>query len=75
MIDVGGYRFRLAQIDALVSRADPGATIVALPDGDLGHRLAGTAPDRRALRANLISEGLNPLIVGAFAPRGTPEAA
>jgi hypothetical protein len=75
MIDVGGYRFRLAQIDALVSRADPGATIVALPDGDLGHRLAGTAPDRRALRANLTSEGLNPLIVGAFAPRTTPDAA
>jgi len=74
MIDVGGYCFRLGQIDTLVSRADPGATIVALPDGDLGHRLAGTAPDRRALQAILKTLGVNPLIVGAF-ERGTPDAA
>jgi hypothetical protein len=74
-IDVGGYHFRLAQIDALVSRADPDATIVALPDGDLGHRLAGTAPDRKVLQGLLKTEGANPLIVGAFDQRGTPEAA
>ena len=74
VIDVGGYCLRLSQIDALVSRADPDATVVALPDGDLGHRLAGTAPDRKALQALLQTEGINPLVVGAFQPRGKPEA-
>src|SRR5262245_12115075 len=75
IIDVGGYCLRLSQVDALVSRADPDATIVALPDGDLGHRLAGTAPDRKALQGLLKTEGVNPLIVGAFDQQGTHEAA
>jgi hypothetical protein len=75
IIDVGGYCLRLSQVDALVSRADPDATIVALPDGDLVHRLAGTAPDRNALQGLLKTEGVNPLIVGAFDQQGTPEAA
>jgi len=75
IIDVGGYCLRLSQIDALVSRVDPDATIVALPDGDLGHRLAGTAPDRKALQGLLKTEGVSPLIVGAFDQRETPEAA
>jgi hypothetical protein len=75
MIDVGGYCLRLSQIDALVSRGDPEATIVALPDGDLGHRLAGTARDRKAVQAFLKAEGVNPLIAAAFHLRGATDAA
>jgi hypothetical protein len=75
IIDVGGYCLRLSQVDALVSRANTDATIVALPDGDLAHRLAGSAPDRKALQGLLKTEGVNPLIVGAFDQQGTPEAA
>jgi hypothetical protein len=70
-----GYCFRQSQIDALVAQADPDATIVALPDGDLGHRLAGAARDRAAMRAGLLAQGVNPLLLGAFQPRGASEAA
>ncbi|HEY6861867.1 MAG TPA: class I adenylate-forming enzyme family protein [Pseudolabrys sp.] len=74
-IAVGGYCFRENLIDALVADADPDATLVALPDSDLGQRLAGTAADRTSLRAKLQAQGINPLISGAFQPRGAPEAA
>jgi hypothetical protein len=74
-INVAGYCFSQSQIDALVARADPDATIVALPDGDLGHRLAGTAPDRAALQAGLLAHGFNPLLLGAFRRRGAHEVA
>jgi len=46
-----------------------------LPDADLGQRLAGTTANRAALRAKLQARGVNPLISGAFQPRGAPEAA
>jgi hypothetical protein len=74
-IAVGGYCFRENLIDALVADADPDATLVALPDSDLGQRLAGAAADRVILRAKLQARGINPLISGAFQPRGAPEAA
>ena len=59
----------------MVAQADPEATIIAVPDGDLGQRLAGTANDRAALRADLHARGVNPLISGAFKARGAAEAA
>jgi hypothetical protein len=74
-ISVGGYCFRQSQIEAAVAQADPQATIVALPDADLGHRLAGTAADREALQSGLQARGANPLVSGAFAPRHSPKAA
>jgi hypothetical protein len=49
-IAVGGYCFRENLIDALVADADPDATLVALPDSDLGQRLAGAAADRSTPR-------------------------
>jgi hypothetical protein len=67
---VGAYRFRQSEVDTLVAQADPDATIVALPDTDLGQRLAGSAADRAALRAELEARGLNALIAGAFRQRG-----
>jgi AMP-binding enzyme len=74
-ISVGGYCFRQNQIDALVAQLDPAATLVALPDGDLGHRLAGNAPNRKALQAAVDGPVFNPLILRAFQQRGAPEAA
>lgn len=70
-IFVGGYGFRQSQLDALVARADPDATIVALPDSGLGQRLAGTAANRAALHAGLQAQGVNPLLLRAFQPRSS----
>ena len=72
---VGGYRFRQRDVDASVTQADPTATIVAVPDGDLGQRLAGSAANPTVLRATLQAQGFNPLISGAFRPRSSVEAA
>jgi hypothetical protein len=75
MTVVGGYRFRQSDVDAVVAQADPEATIIAVPDGYLGQRLAGAAADRPALCADLRARGINPLISGAFKARGAAEAA
>jgi len=72
---IGGYRFLQSDIDELVAQADPTATIVALPDVDLGLRMAGSAEHRDALCAKLQARGTNPLITGAFRPRRGIEAA
>lgn len=74
-ISIGGYCFRQSQLEAAVAQADPQATIVALPDADLGQRLAGNAADREALRSGLQARGANPLLSGAFEPRHPPKAA
>ena len=72
---VGGYRFRQSEVDWQVAHADLDATIVALPDGTLGQRLAGSSPDRQVTIAELQARGANPLISGAFRPRQASEAA
>jgi hypothetical protein len=72
---IGGYRFNLNQVYEFVAETDPGATIVALPDLDLGQRFAGTALDRAQLLAKLRDRGVNPLITEAFQPRAAPKAA
>ncbi|MGB9044857.1 MAG: hypothetical protein WCC81_20610, partial [Pseudolabrys sp.] len=61
--------------DELVGQTDPDATIIALPDADLGQRFAGSAADRADLLAKLKARGVNPLISEAFQPRGRSEAA
>ncbi len=66
----GFYRFRQSEVDAVVAAADPAAVIVALPDGQLGQRLAGRARDGAAITAALEAYGVNALIAGAFRPRG-----
>lgn len=72
---VGGYRFRTDELDALLAEADPAATLVALPDALLGQRFAGSTADPDALAAELNARGVNPLIAGAFRPRGRADAA
>ena len=72
---VGGYRFRQVEVDWLVAHADLDATIVALPDGMLGQRLAGSAPEPEVTVEELQACGANPLIAGAFRPRERANAA
>ncbi|MFL5065140.1 MAG: AMP-binding protein [Xanthobacteraceae bacterium] len=69
LISVGGYRFVLKELQDLVATLAPGSTLAALPDGLAGHRLAGVATDRNALRRLLTERGANPLIVDAFRER------
>jgi hypothetical protein len=71
---VGGYRFRQNEVDAAVAGVDPDAVIVALPDAHLGQRLAGSARDGAMVAAELQARGVNPLIAGAFRPRGRVSA-
>lgn len=75
MAAIGGHRFPYRQTEALVADVAPGATIVALPDGMLGQRLAGSVRNRDATIDRLDALGVNPLISGAFRPRGRANAA
>jgi hypothetical protein len=72
---IGGYPFHLSRVDELIAGLDPDATLVALPDIDLGQRFAGRAAEQSDLPAKLTKRGANPLISGAFQPRGTSGAA
>ena len=59
----------LKELQDYVGHIAEGATLAALPDALAGHRLAGVAADRGAIRAALIAQGANPLIVAAFRER------
>ena len=74
---MGGYSFRESRIDAAVAGVAGGAsvTVVALPDATLTQRLAGAASDRSAVRDKLETQGVNPLISGAFRRHHGPQAA
>jgi non-ribosomal peptide synthetase component E (peptide arylation enzyme) len=70
MIGVGGYRFVLAELQDLVSRAaDQHASVAVLPDALAGHRLSGTADRPEIVQASLAKLGMNPLVVAAFRER------
>jgi hypothetical protein len=71
MVQVGGYRFGLRDLERLVAEPDPAATIMARPDALTGERFAGSSADPDALRAKLEAYGVNPLISGAFRERKT----
>jgi hypothetical protein len=71
MVGVGGYRFVLADLQDLVSRAgSQQASVAVLPDALAGHRLSGIADNPQAVQAALAKLGINPLVVGAFRERG-----
>jgi len=72
---VGGYRFVQDALDALIAEADPAATLMAVPNGLLGQRLAGRSVDPQTLTAALQGRGINPLITGAFSGRRRASAA
>ncbi len=69
LVNVGGYRFSLLELQTTVRRIDQEASVAALPDTMSGHRLAGLASDREAVRDALAAEGANPLLVAAFRER------
>jgi hypothetical protein len=66
VVSVGGYRFALRELQNLVTRIDESGSLAALPDLLAGHRLAGAATDRDAIRNALTAQGVNPLVVAAF---------
>jgi hypothetical protein len=69
LVSVGGYRFALRDLQDAASRIDARATLTALPDPLLGHRLIGNAADRDTMQAALSAVGVNPLVVAAFRDR------
>jgi hypothetical protein len=69
IVSFGGYRFVLRELQDLLDRVGNDSTLTALPDALGGQRLAGTAPDRDRVRAELTGLGVNPLIVDAFRER------
>jgi non-ribosomal peptide synthetase component E (peptide arylation enzyme) len=69
MVAVGGYRFIMRDLQDTIGEADAGATLAALPDSLVGHRLAGSAADRDAMQAALTQRGVNPLLADAFRDR------
>ena len=75
VLAVGGYRFSRQSLDADLASIDPAATLMAVPHGILGQRLAGAAPDPSAARAALHERGVNPLIADAFRAPGRADAA
>ena len=70
VVGIGGYRLRQSDIDVCVEKAAAEAVVVPLPDRTLGHRLAGTARDKKAVAVTLDAQGVNALISGAFRQRG-----
>ena len=71
IVSVGGYRFLVRTLQELVGEIEDGSILAALPDMLAGHRLAGGGIDREAIRAALIAQGANPLLVAAFRPRSS----
>ncbi len=70
IVNVGGYRFPLCALLAVIGRIDAGAALAALPDPLTGQRLVGTAADLDAMAAALRALGVNPLVTAAFGERG-----
>ncbi len=69
---VGGYRVVQPAVEAMIAEFDPAATIMAVPNGLLGQRLAGRSANATTLIAALQARGINPLIAGAFASVAVP---
>ncbi len=69
IVCVGGYRFRLPELQDAVKRIDRSARLVALPDPLIGRRFIGNAQKRDVVLAALNTVGVNPLVVAAFRDR------
>lgn len=69
VVNVGGYRFLLRDLQDVCRRIDGGATLAVLPDPLIGQRLVGNSVHREAMQAALESVGVNPLVIAAFNDR------
>jgi hypothetical protein len=65
-VSVGGYRFMMRDLQDLIAEVDAEATLVAVPDITMGHRLAGSSSDLAGVRKALAGRGVNPLLINAF---------
>ncbi|MBI3433756.1 MAG: acyl--CoA ligase [Proteobacteria bacterium] len=75
MVSVGGYRFNLRDLQAIIARAQSGSTLTALPDSLLGQRLTGNAADMAGMVAHLAQADANPLVIAAFRQHRTVDVA
>jgi hypothetical protein len=75
IVSVGGYRFRLCDLQDTVGRIDNCAALTVLPDPLLGQRLIGYAAEHDAMQAALDAVGVNPIVAAAFGDRGEPGVA
>lgn len=66
LIQVGGYRFAMHDVQTRVSAIDSKGVLAALPHALCGYRIAGHALNSESLRSKLEEAGLNPLIQNAF---------
>jgi acyl-CoA synthetase (AMP-forming)/AMP-acid ligase II len=66
LVTFGGYRFAIGELAHIISGLDASGTLAVRPDPLAGHRLAGTATNREAIRMALRGIGANPLLVEAF---------
>jgi hypothetical protein len=66
LVAFGGYRFAIGELANIVGGLDASGTLAVRPDPLAGHRLAGTATNREAIRMALRGIGVNPLLVEAF---------
>ena len=76
LVSVGGYRFALRDLQDLAAQIDPAARSPPCPTPSRGHRLAGNAGNRDAVRDALDLRGVNPLIARRLSrppPGGTVE--
>ncbi len=69
IVNVGGYHFRMRDLQDLIASIEDGSSLAAFPDPLAGHRLAGIGEDREAICQALLSYGANPLLVAAFRAR------
>jgi hypothetical protein len=74
IVNVGGYRFPLHDLQDTLGGLDTRATLATLPDPLLGQRLVGNAADRYAVQAALNTAGVNPIVAEAFVDRSEGQA-
>lgn len=70
MMQVGGYRFRVSDLNDWSRALGDDVMLTALPDRLSSHRLAGRAADTSAARNAAADMGLGPLVEDVFRERG-----
>jgi non-ribosomal peptide synthetase component E (peptide arylation enzyme) len=75
IVNVGGYRLPLRDLQDVVGRIDAAASLAAMPDPLIGQRLVGHAADCHTMQAALGAVGVNPIVVSAFREGGDPPLA